>query len=294
MINALRSGGSGFLPGVSFWICLLGTAFLNVACADATKTGSVGTLIPPLTSNAATRQAEFSAKICETLGQARFEARTFVDPTEAGVSLRYRLLRPATYERTNLYPLVLFLHGGGAVRSFDDLLTCTKPVFAFGPARFASPEAQAKHPAFVLVPWSDSRGWSDQNIRLILALLGDLRREFAIDAKRIYVTGQSMGGFGTWKMITQHPDVFAAAVPVCGGGTPADAPRAKGVAVWAFHGTADTIVSPSNTREMIAALLKAGGRPTYWEYEGGTHAKTAERAYCEPQLLDWLLDQRQP
>jgi predicted peptidase len=146
----------------------------------------------------------------------------------------------------------------------------------------------------VLVPWSGSRGWDEQNSRLILDLLASLRREFSIDAKRTYVTGQSMGGFGTWRMITQHPEMFAAAVPVCGGGTLADAPRAKAVPVWAFHGTADTIVSPANTREMITALIKAGGRPTYWEYEGGTHAKTAERAYCEPALLDWLFAQRQP
>jgi predicted peptidase len=257
---------------------------------DQPQTGAI--LIPPLTGPAAARHEAFCAKICEALQKAPLEARTFTDPKEAGTPLRYRFFKPLNSSRTNTFPLVLLLHGGGATRRFEDLIKCATPVFAFGPARFVSPEEQAKHPAFVVVPWSDTRGWDDLNTRLVLDLVTALCREFPIDPKRIYVTGQSMGGYGAWRMITQHADVFAAGIPVCGGGDPADAPKARDVAVWAFHGTADGIVPPSASREMIAALVKAGGKPIYWEYDGGTHAKTAERAYCEPTLLDWLFAQK--
>lgn len=252
-----------------------------------------GILIPPLTGPAATRHDAFCAAICAALPRARWEARTFTDPKDAGAALRSWFFQPTPASRTNALPLVLFLHGGGGTRRFEDLLQCATPVFAFGPARFVARDEQANHPAFVVVPWSGARGWDDSNTRLILGLLTALRREFPIDAKRMYVTGQSMGGYGTWQMITQHADVFAAGIPVCGGGDPADAPKAAGVAVWAFHGTADGIVPPSASRDMIAALVRAGGTPIYWEYDGGTHAKTAERAYCEPTLLDWLFAQKQ-
>jgi predicted peptidase len=248
------------------------------------------TVVPPLTGPAAASQKSLCARMCETLTTAAFEARLYTDPKNAKERLRYRLFTPPGLDRAKKYPLILSLHGGGA-RRFEDLLICATPVFAFGPARFVAPEEQARHPAFVLVPWSGGRGWGGDNLRLILGLLETLRAEFPIDEKRLYVTGQSMGGFGAWQMITEHPDVFAAGVPVCGGGTPRLAPKAKNVPVWAFHGNRDGIVPVAETRDMITALLKAGGRPIYWEYDGATHATTAERAYCEPQLLDWLFAQ---
>jgi predicted peptidase len=260
--------------------------------SDKSVTG--GILIPPLAGPAASNHAAFCLKICDAFEQAHLEARTYVDPKDAKESLRYRLFKPPSFEPGKTYPLVLFLHGGGATHSFDDLLKCASPVFAFGPARLVSPEEQARRPAFVVVPWSGGRGWGEENERLILATIEALRREFPLDAKRIYVTGQSMGGYGAWRMITKHPDLFAAGIPVCGGGDPADAPKARDVAVWTFHGTADTIVPVSETRGMVGALVRAGGKPIYWEYEGGTHAKTAERAYCEPSLLDWLFAQAKP
>src|SRR6185503_10295695 len=114
------------------------------------------------------------------------------------------------------------------------------------------------------------------------------RAELQIDPARIYATGQSMGGFGTWSIITQHPDLFAAAIPICGGGDPSQAPKTKAMPIWAFHGNADTVVPVENTRGMIRALLSVGGTPIYWEYNGATHADTAERAYCEPELIQWL------
>ncbi|HWN96981.1 MAG TPA: prolyl oligopeptidase family serine peptidase, partial [Methylomirabilota bacterium] len=108
---------------------------------------------------------------------------------------------------------------------------------------------------------------------------------------RIYVTGQSMGGWGTWSVITAHPERFAAAIPICGGGDPNRAARAKEIPIWAFHGSADQVVPVRHTRQMIAALQKAGSKPIYWEYKDADHAATAERAYCEPELIEWLFAQ---
>jgi predicted peptidase len=265
------------------------------ATLPATNRPAAGrTILPPLTGQAALDHTNYCDKICAALGRAMSQARTYTDPKDANSSLRYRLFRPPKYTRANRYPLVLILHGGGAVENFDDLLKCSSPVFAFGPARFAAPEEQARHPAFVVVPWSNGRDWDEENMRLMVGLLGALREQFPIDAKRLYITGQSMGGYGTWRMITTYPDLFAAAVPICGGGEPATAAKAKNVAVWAFHGTDDTLVPVSQTRDMISALLQAGARPAYWEYEGGTHAGTAQRAFCEPWLLDWLFAQAKP
>lgn len=258
---------------------------------NAPKLAVGTTVIPPLIRQAATNQIQFREKICDELARTTSDARVYTNPKRAGESLRYRLFRPPQFDPARPYPLVLFLHGGGAVRRFEDLLDCASPVFAFGPARLMSPEAQARHPAFVVMPWSGGRSWDADTCRLIVGVLEALRAEFPIDALRIYVTGQSMGGYGTWQMLTAYPDLFAAGIPVCGGGDPTAAARAKTVAVWAFHGTADRIVPVGETRAMIEALLEAGGKPIYWEYTGGTHAKTAERAYCEPQLLDWLFAQ---
>jgi predicted peptidase len=264
------------------------------AVGSAGKTVAGITQIPPLSGPAATNQARFRAGICGMLPKVPLASGVYTDPKSPGKTLRYRLFKPSPLDRAKTYPLAIFLHGGGAQRSFDDLLKCSSPVFAFGPARLVAPEEQARHPAFVLVPWSGGRGWDEENTRLIAALLGELSREFRLDPKRVYVTGQSMGGYGTWAMIARYPELFAAGIPVCGGGDTTSAARAKDMAVWAFHGTADGIVPVSETRKMIDALRRAGGKPIYWEYTGGTHAGTAERAYCEPALLDWLFRQAKP
>src|SRR5204862_1848997 len=104
----------------------------------------------------------------------------------------------------------------------------------------------------------NGRNWDVENLRLIMELLDALQKEFRLDARRFYVTGQSRGGWGTWAIITRHPERFAAAVPICGGGEPSDAAKAKDLPIWAFHGTADHIVPVQYTRQMIVALRKAG------------------------------------
>ena len=127
----------------------------------------------------------------------------------------------------------------------------------------------------------------------VMALIHSVVEKFHIDEDRIYITGQSMGGGGTWGMLAFYPDVFAAAVPVCGPGDVASAPGivAGGTAVWAFHGDADPTVPVKASRKMIAALRAAGGRPKYTEYAKVKHDSWVD-AYPDPALHQWLFEQK--
>ena len=125
---------------------------------------------------------------------------------------------------------------------------------------------------------------------LLIELIEKVEKEFPIDPDRIYVTGLSMGGYGTWDLIARFPDKFAAAIPICGGGDPQTAMRTKHIPQWAFHGALDEVVSPQNSRVMVKALQDAGARPGYTEYPDVQHDSWVY-AYREPHLLPWLFDQ---
>ena len=219
-----------------------------------------------------------------------FAARSF--KASNGDTLPYRLFVPDATARTKPLPLILYLHGGGGVGR-DNQKQISGGNTA-GTHAWTSAEAQRKHPAFVLAPqladsWRAS-GWSDV-AETVLQLIAALSREFAIDADRVYVTGQSLGGYGTWHFITRHPDVFAAAVPLCGGGDPSRASVARALPIWAFHGARDPVVAVTESREMIAALRRAGSSVKYTEYEDVGH-DVWTRAYAEPDLADWLFTQQ--
>ena len=262
-----------------------------VGCAQTTNVFPGTTIVPRLMGAAATSQSKLLERLRHLPRTAGFEARTFTAPGRAGATMRYLLFRPKDAATNQSLPLVLSLHGGGPRRKFEDLLEPYAPGFDYGLGRFVADETQRAHPCLVLAPWSNQRGWDEENQRLVLGVIATLPREFKIDTRRIYITGQSMGGFGTWSMITAHPEIFAAAMPICGGGTLRDAARARHIPVWALHGSGDGIVPVAQTRDMVAALQKSGAKPIYWEYQDATHAETAERAYCEPELIEWLFDQ---
>ena len=127
-------------------------------------------------------------------------------------------------------------------------------------------------------------------MRLSLALIANLEKALSVDSDRIYVTGLSMGGFGAWDALQRHPQRFAAAAPVCGGGDTALASKIARVPVWVFHGDRDNVVKTSRSRDMIAALKKAGGSPKYTEYpKTGHNAWTA--TYRNPKLYEWMFAQ---
>jgi predicted peptidase len=224
-----------------------------------------------------------------------FEARTFKD--EGGKALPYRLLKPESVEEGKTYPLVLFLHGAGE-RGDDN-----EAQLRHGAPEFATPDARRRFPCFVAAPQCPKdASWSPINFRdrvaapsespsepgrLALELVEELKAEFPIDADRVYVTGLSMGGFGTWDLISRHPDRFAAAVPVCGGGSPEKAGTIKDIPIWCFHGAKDPVVAPRLSRQMVQALWEAGASPGYTEYPDVEHDSWT-RAYREPSLLPWM------
>src|SRR6187397_11718 len=162
-------------------------------------------------------------------------------------SMPYRLFVPKAYDRSIPYPLVIWLHGGGS--SGTDNIGQISLDNKLGTHFWTRKENQDKHPAFVLAPQSTG-GW-DSNVstslsdelKLVMDILDAVRKEYTIDASRIYVAGQSNGGIGAWGLITKKPGVFAAAIPLCGAGHTGIASRAAKTAVWAFHGETDDVIS---------------------------------------------------
>jgi poly(3-hydroxybutyrate) depolymerase/lysophospholipase L1-like esterase len=230
---------------------------------------------------------------------AAYEARTFTAPD--GGSIGYRLLKPENYDSAKKYPLVLVLHGSGE-RGQDN-----EAQLKYGAALFLKPEAREKFACFVVVPqcppnqkWADVDWSSDTPVQPekvsepmshVLGALDGLEKEFNIDRDRLYVTGLSMGGYGTWDLITRSPAKWAAAAPICGGGDKTKAARAKDVPIWAFHGVVDKSVKVARTQEMIAAIDAAGGHPLYSEYPYVGH-NSWTLAFDEPEFLPWMFAQR--
>lgn len=209
-----------------------------------------------------------------------------------GIETIYRVYEPR--DASTPLPLILFLHGAGESGN-DGLLPTTVGI---GPAIVREPE---RFPALVVFPQaSQGYGWRAFNLAAAVAALDDVEAHFDVDAERVYVTGISMGGYGTWLAALQQPERFAAAVPVCGGldrasmATPAKAAqRLKKLPQWVFHGDADNIIPVEESRTMVSALEAAGAPVRYTEYEGVRH-NSWDRAYAEPELMPWLLRQRRP
>jgi predicted peptidase len=178
----------------------------------------------------------------------------------------------------------------------------------FGTRVWALPANQERFPCYIVVPQTD-RGWANYGppapgdsvarvipglgagAKLALEIVNVLTREFLIDERRIYVTGQSMGGAGAWHMTAQRPRLFAAAVPCCGSATLDNPADSAGTPVWNFHGDADQTVPVAVSRDRIAALRKTGARPVSTEYAGVNH-NSWEWAFTEPALGKWMFSQR--
>lgn len=181
----------------------------------------------------------------------------------------------------------MFLHGAGE-RGKDN-----KAQLRHGVADFVSDASQKQHPCFVLAPQC-SRGvwWMDEGTHaMYVELVEKVRDQYPIDPDRIYVTGLSMGGYGTWDAIQKDPHLFAAAIPICGGGDPKQAARTQHIPIWAFHGGADPVGKPEKSRAMIEALRKIGAKPKLTEYPNVKH-NSWSRTYRDRKVHDWLFAQR--
>ena len=218
------------------------------------------------------------------------EAKTgFVDKefknTDNTVS-KYVVFVPADYDGTTEYPVILFLHGSGETKGG------TKMPVEVGLG--AAIKKQAKtFPFLVVIPQSEKRTWgaATDDGKRALKMLEATQKEYKTDEKRVYLTGLSMGGYGTWSLAAAFPDKWAAIVPVCGGGNPKDAEKIKDIPCWCFHGDKDTAVAVTKSQDMMKALKDAGGKPKYTEYPGVGH-NSWDQAYADKELWKWLAEQK--
>lgn len=227
-----------------------------------------------------------------------FEAKVF--KSSDGSSLNYRIHNPENLNKDQKYPLVLFLHGAGerGELNIEQLLHGVPDILAFTrksnqPAVIVAPQCPAGE-RWVETDWdAESHNMPQQpdpQTRLVLELLDDVMKNPYIDKDRIYVTGLSMGGVATWDLIQRHPGLFAAAIPICGGGDTSLASRIKDMPVWVFHGDADKSVPVKRSRDMVSAIRDSGGNVQYTEYPGiGHNSWTA--TYENSEVLQWLFDQ---
>jgi predicted peptidase len=198
------------------------------------------------------------------------------------VQLKYLLYLPQDYDPKSdkRWPLVLFLHGAG--ESGKDL----DKVKVHGPPKLV---ARGKQFPFILVsPQSPKFGW---DVDALKALLDEIKEKHRVDPDRIYVTGLSMGGFGTWALAAAYPKEIAAIAPICGGGEPIWARRIKNIPAWVFHGGKDPVVPVERSKVMVNALKKAGGTVRLTIYPEAGHDSWTE-TYNNPELYTWLLEQR--
>lgn len=248
-----------FLNGVALWIVLNGVAFLVIDWYEA-----AGRPAPRRPSNPALRAFR---------------------PHSAD-SLPYRLMPPSTIAAGQRYPLLVFLHGAG--ERGDDNQTQLLGL----PEQLVEPDWRASYPCFVLAPQCPRESFWTRHDQELLTLIRGIEQEHPIDHERIYLTGLSMGGYGSWLLAARAPDLFAAVVPICGGGDPDNAARLTNLPIWAVHGDADTTVNVNQTRRMVGAIRSAGGSPRYTELKGVGHNSWTQ-TYRDPDgVLKWMFEQR--
>lgn len=235
--------------------------------------------------------------------QETYQKETFI--SSCGDTLPYRLLRPETVKAGEKYPLVLFLHGAGE-RGNDNERQLTH-----GGQMFLNPVNREKHPAFVLVPQCPVSGyWAymerpasfmpgemplDAPLTPVFRTVKDLLDTYLampqVDKNRVYIIGLSMDGMGTFDMAIRYPEIFAAAVPICGTVNPARLKAAKQVKFRIFHGDADNVVTPEGSRAAYRALKAAGADVEYIEFPGCNHGSW-NPAFNYPGFMEWIFSQK--
>jgi predicted peptidase len=228
----------------------------------------------------------------------------FIKGTTPGdYPLPYRLYVPKDYTTDKKYPVLLFLHGAGE-RGDDNecqilnglpAMFCDEKSPVYG-AIVIAPQCPADC-QWVNTPWANGSHDKDaipqsRELTAVLLAVEDIFEKYSCDRSRFYVAGLSMGGYGTWDVVTRHPEMVAAAVPICGGGDPSKAALIADIPIRAFHGGIDDTVPVSGTRDMAEALTDAGAADfVYKEWNGMGHAVWNE-SLSEDYLAGWLFSQK--
>ncbi|WP_345106391.1 prolyl oligopeptidase family serine peptidase [Mucilaginibacter panaciglaebae] len=229
----------------------------------------------------------------------RFTAKKFVD--KAGDTLRYCILDP-DHDTLRSTPLVIFLHGSGE-RGLDN-----QAQLKWGAMNFATDQMMAMHPAVVIAPQCPpGQQWANvertrnsaqgtlnaqpsKSMQALRELIDQIIKTQHIDTKRIYITGLSMGGFGTFDALERYPDLFAAALPVCGGGDASKISVAAHVPMWICAGADDPTVNNQYSVDMLLELRKAGAHPGFTLYPETGHLSWLS-VYSDPHIIEWLFSQ---
>ena len=194
------------------------------------------------------------------------------------VSIKYLLYLPKDYEKIDKHPLLLFLHGAGERGDNLDL------VKTHGPAKLV--EQGKEFPFIIVSPQCPlNQRW---NVDDLIALLDEVIKKYNVDENRIYVTGLSMGGNGTWKLAAEIPNRLAAIVPICGWGDPFAAMLSGKLPVWAFHGAKDQVVPISSSEMMVETMKRLGAEVKFTVYPEANHDAWTE-TYNNPEVYEWLL-----
>jgi len=236
--------------------------------------------------------------------EIKFSSFQFKVYKDGGHVLPYRFYLPEQKNAGEKYPLVIFFHGAGE-RGLDNRTQFQR----FAPTLF-----WLKYPCYVVAPECPARTaensnaesvWVDTSfsasshkmkenptwpMQLAMQLINQIIKENKVDINRIYVTGLSMGGFATWEILQREPGLFAAAIPVCGGGDPDYAAKLTSVPLWVVHGGNDHTVPVTRSREMVSAIQTSGGIVKYSEYPGVDHDSWSQ-TYSNPEIWDWLFSQ---
>lgn len=234
-------------------------------------------------------------------GQEKYEYNVHVSAD--GDSLRYRYLEPESRSKNRKYPLVIFLHGAGE-RGNDN-----EKQLIHGSQMFLNPVNREKYPAFVLFPQCPAKEYwaflerpeTFDTIRMgqpmppilksVKELLDSYLKNPMIDNDRVYIIGLSMGGMGTFNIVSHHPEMFAAAIPICGAADLSILPAAKDVNFRIYHGDADNVVPVRHSREAYKTLKEAGADVEYFEFPGCSHGSW-NPAFNTPDFMKWLFKQK--
>ena len=211
-------------------------------------------------------------------------------------TLNYRILKPLNYDSNKQYPVHLFLHGSGE-RGNNNVSQ-----LVHGGKLFLKKENREQYNSWVIFPQASKSDWwghsepykfnynvkESKDMSLVIKLMDSFVERNDVDTNRVYVSGLSMGGMGTFVILNLRPDMFAAATPICGDGDPNSVKNySKKVPIWIFHGSDDTVVSPKNSLKMAKAIIENGGSPKITFYENVDHGSW-NNAFAEKDFLKWI------
>lgn len=244
---------------------------------------------PKGTAMSATRIACVLLALSASLAGAATRDDFLYGNADDGSNLPFRYFVPPDYDGATAYPVILFLHGSGERGSDNEAQLNNN---ANGAMRLLDDDNLALQPVFMIAPQCPTDGWwSGGTLASAIHIVDQLAMTYDIDPDRVYVTGLSMGGMGTWSAVTSQPDRFAAAVPMSGNGDTNPAGTVAGIPMWFFHAANDGTVGVAGSDDLVAALRNAGGNVIYTRYDTGGHGIWPV-AYTHPLLFPWIVSQQ--